>query len=396
MKKALVYYLYGTRNAGDMAICVGAVELLKKKGYSITMVSRFSEAEEEYHRSREYIQHYYPDVEVCPGPFSFERDFSRIRKLRAYAASGLKVSGILPDRKNQDLIREHDVVFFNGGNLLRGGRVTDYLRLTALFYPIELAKKMGKPVYCLPQSTAGRSTIGNQLLKHYLRGMQAVYVREGRSYEELRRAFPEIPFILGTDLAFFCDDSEEAGKRCREQFGTLPAGRRVALVLRGTGIGDIGALDPHLSEKMQQIMEEYITLHSSDRYYLVIQTLKDRGISERFYDRIKVKAHVEMVESHDPLVLRELYKQMDLMITMRLHAAILSLSARTPAAGIFSTVWGLKNPGIMTAYEMPYVVAEQDGYGNLDRSITELPKDVSEQIDKRICYSLESISLEEG
>lgn len=396
MKKALVYYLYGTRNAGDMAICVGAVELLKEKGYSITMVSRFSEAEEEYHRSREYIQHYYPDVEVFPGPFSFERDFSCIRKLRAYAVSGLKVSGILPDRKNQDLIREHDVVFFNGGNLLRGERVTDYLRLTALFYPIELAKKMGKPVYCLPQSTARRGPIGYQLLKRSLRGMRAVYVREGRSYEELRRAFPEIPFVLGTDLAFFCEDSDEAGKRYREQFGTLPAGRRVALVLRATGIGDIGALDPHLSEKMQQIMEGYITSHSSDRYYLVIQTLKDHGISERFYDRIRAKAHVEMVESHDPLVLRELYKQMDLIITMRLHAAILSLSARTPAAGIFSTVWGLKNPGIMAAYGMPYVIAEQEGSGSFDRSVRSIPEDVSEQIDRRIRSELEKITLDEG
>ena len=30
MKKALVYYLYGTKNAGDIAICFGAVELLKQ------------------------------------------------------------------------------------------------------------------------------------------------------------------------------------------------------------------------------------------------------------------------------------------------------------------------------------------------------------------------------
>ena len=52
MKKALVFYLYGTRNAGDMAICVGAIELLRAQGYDITMVSRFSEAEDEYQISK--------------------------------------------------------------------------------------------------------------------------------------------------------------------------------------------------------------------------------------------------------------------------------------------------------------------------------------------------------
>ena len=67
MKKALVFYLYGTRNAGDMAICVGAIELLRAQGYDITMVSRFSEAEDEYQISKNYITEYYPDVKISPG-----------------------------------------------------------------------------------------------------------------------------------------------------------------------------------------------------------------------------------------------------------------------------------------------------------------------------------------
>ena len=49
---------------------------------------------------------------------------------------------------------------------------------------------------------------------------------------------------------------------------------------------------------------------------------------------------------------------------MRLHAGILSLSALTPVVGLFSETWGLKNPGILGFYEMPYLIAEQG-----DRSI---------------------------
>lgn len=56
LKKALVFYLYGNRNAGDMAICMGTIEYLKQKGYDITMVSRFSEAEAEYQRSKNMLQ----------------------------------------------------------------------------------------------------------------------------------------------------------------------------------------------------------------------------------------------------------------------------------------------------------------------------------------------------
>ena len=129
MKKALVFYLYGNRNAGDMAICMGTIEYLKEKGYEITMVSRFSEAEDEYLRSKEYVAEYYPDVKVYPGPFSFERDYSKMQKLAAYAKSYLKVLGILPDERTRSLIHEADVVYFNGGNLLRASTMADYLRL---------------------------------------------------------------------------------------------------------------------------------------------------------------------------------------------------------------------------------------------------------------------------
>ena len=172
MKKALVYYLYGTKNAGDIAICFGAVELLKQKDYQVTMVSRFSEYEQEYQLSKECLQRYYPDVEVYPGPFSFEREFSRVKKLKAYASSFMKVFSFSSDSTDRKLIKEHDIVCFNGGNLLRGENVTDYLRLMALFYPVQLAKKMRKPVWCLPQSTAGLSYIGKRMLKHYFRSFK--------------------------------------------------------------------------------------------------------------------------------------------------------------------------------------------------------------------------------
>lgn len=391
MKRALVFYLYGTKNAGDMAICVGAAETLISQGFSVTMVSRFSEHEEEYLRSKEYIQSYYPDIEVVPGPFSFERDFSKIKKLRSYAQGLLKISGILPERNLKKLISEHDSVFFNGGNLLRGETMADYLRLAALFYPVEIAKRMGKPVWCLPQSSAGISRTGRFLLGKYLNGMKMVYVREELSYKTLKNLFPKVPFTLSTDLAFFCSDSKQVQKAYEMKYGK-PENGSTALILRGTGIGDIGQLDDKTRDRLLDEMELYIKAHPEKEYWIVIQTLKDREISQMFYERVRKLAEIHMIEEHDPLVLREIYRHMELTVTMRLHAGILSLSALTPAAGLFSKKWGLKNPGILGFYGMPYLIAEQDER-HISRIIEEAPPASPEMIQGKIRSEAEKFRI---
>lgn len=358
MKKALVYYLYGNRNAGDMAICMGTIEFLQRHGYVVTMVSRFSEAEEEYQRSKDYVAEYYPDVTVYPGPFSFERDFSALKKLTAYATSVLKVAGIKADTMTRKLISEHDVVFFNGGNLLRGASITDYARLVALFYPIRIAFNMGKPVFCLPQSTAGISELGEKQLKKYMGFFKEIYVREKISYKELTKRFPEYVFVESTDMAFHCKDTETAKKKYSDLRLKL-TGKDIAVVVRNTGIGDIGTLSKKKQECLLSELDSFILNHGDFHYWIVIQTVKDREFSNYVFNRYEEKA--DLIECNDPMLLREIYKNMDMLVSMRLHAAILSLSALTPVMGIFSEEWGLKNPGIMEDYHMPFTIVEENG-----------------------------------
>lgn len=359
MKKALVYYLYGNRNAGDMAICLGAIELLKKQGYEITMVSRFSETEDEYRKSKEYLAKYYPEVKVYPGPFSFERSFSAMKKLVSYISSIMKVSGIIPDNQTKQLIENADIVFFNGGNLLRGSSVADYLRLIALFYPIKLAHNIGKSVYCLPQSTAKISSYGERMLTKYLSYFEKVYVRENISFEELKKRFPKITFVRSTDMAFLCEDTETASEKYKELEISVED-KTVAVVVRNTGIGDIGELK---EEKQKALLEElllFVKEHVEYSYFIVVQTEKDRDFSQKVYELIHGIVSVQIIENHDPLILREIYKHVNVLLTMRLHAGILSLSARTPVIGVFSEEWGLKNPGIMSDYSMPFLMIENN------------------------------------
>lgn len=366
MKKALVFYLYGNRNAGDMAICIGAIELLKSKGYSVSMVSRFSESEDEYFKSKQYVQEYYPDVEIFPGPFSFERHFSRTKKIISYCKSYMKVLGFIKDNQTRQLIKEADVVFFNGGNLLRGATLSDYLRLIGLFYPIKIAKKMNKSLYCLPQSTAQISSIGKQLLKKYLNLFDKVYVREKNSYLKLKNLFEDVPFELTTDLAFFSENTNLASKKLSDLEYNFDTGKNVAIIFRNSGIGDIGELDKETAQKLNNIVESFIYEHLEYNYFLIIQTEKDRDISDVFMKKLNDNVKIEKIELHDPLLLREVYKKMSFTISMRLHAAILSLSALTPVYGVFSEKWGLKNSGIMDSYNMPYYLVESSNVLSID------------------------------
>lgn len=361
LKKALIFYLYGNRNAGDMAICIGAIELLKSKGYDVTMVSRFSESEEEYFKSKQYVEEYYPDVKIYPGPFSFERHFSRTKKIISYCKSYMKVLGLISDNQTRELIREADVVFFNGGNLLRGASLSDYLRLIGLFYPIKIARKMSKLTYCLPQSTAKVSSIGKKLLNKYLKMFDKVYVREENSYLKLKKLFSSIPFELTTDLAFFSEDSRLASQKLFDLGYKFDIDKKnVAIILRNSGIGDIGELDKDIAEKLNDTVESFIYNHLDYNYFLIVQTEKDRNISHIFRKKLNENVNMEIIELHDPLLLREIYKKMSFTISMRLHAAILSLSALTPVYGVFSEKWGLKNSGIMDNYNMPYCVIENE------------------------------------
>lgn len=388
MKKALVYYLYGNRNSGDMAICMGTIEFLLRHGYKVTMVSRFSEAEDEYRRSRDYVGEYYPDVTVCPGPFSFERAFSVLKKLSAYTRSMLKVIGLEADRVTHRLITDHDIVFFNGGNLLRGSKTVDYLRLVALFYPIQIAHKMGKEVYCLPQSTAEISNFGEKLLKKYLSGFEKIFVREKISYDELTRRFPVHNFIASTDMAFLCQDTEIA-KRKFAELNLRLTGKDIAIVVRNTGIGDIGELSLEKQERLKAEVQTFVQAHESYHYWIVVQTEKDRAFSKILQDSVKMKA--ELIECHDPLLLREIYKHMEALVTMRLHAGILSLSAHTPVIGVFTREWGLKNPGIMKDYNMPFVLIEDCDCGKIKDLLKKKTDDIKGTIAENIMRQTQTI-----
>ncbi len=343
MTRALVFYLYGPENAGDLAICLGTIGFLRRHGADVTMVSRFDGAAPDFAASRGMVHARYPEVEVVPGTFALDRSAGCGAVAAQYAAGAAKLLLRIGDERVSALVGQADVVLFNGGNLLRCASATDAIRLEALFHPISMARRMGKRVVCLPQSTAAVAPRWKPFLGRKLALFDEVFVREGASLERLRFLYPELPFSKSTDMAFFMDDPEDAPRS---------AGSRAAMIVRGTAIGDIGELAKARQDELLGAFAGFAGVHPELSYTVIVQTKKDRALSERLVGLLPDGA--ALVEEHDPFRLLSIYKSMDVTLSMRLHAAILSLRAGTPVIGMFDKGWGLKNVGVMSDYGMGY------------------------------------------
>lgn len=339
--RALMFYLYGPENAGDLAICLGTIGFLRRYGIDVTMVSRFDGAASDFAASCDMVRAHYPEVEVVPGMFALDRSAGSAAVATQYAAGAAKLLLHIGNARMFELVERADVVLFNGGNLLRCASATDAIRLEALFHPIHIARRMGKRVVCLPQSTATVSPRWKPFLGRKLALFDEVFVREGASLERLRSLYPELHFSKSTDMAFFMDDLEGAPRS---------VGSRAAMIVRGTAIGDIGELEKARQDELLGAFANFAKAHPELAYTVVVQTKKDRVLSEQLVGLLPNGA--ALVEEHDPFRLLSIYKSMDVTLSMRLHAAILSLRAGTPVIGMFDKDWGLKNVGVMSDYGM--------------------------------------------
>ncbi|MBG9814566.1 hypothetical protein ABD68_24330 [Bacillus endophyticus] len=381
MKKAVVFNLWGNRNAGDMAICLGTVSLLQDMGYKITFVSRFAEEQQDYRQSKEYINDYHDNIEVEPGIFFLDRDNSKFRKVISYTKGITRLISPRDDKKVREIVADADVVFLNGGNLLRGNNITDYARLAALFYPFKIAKQLNKKIVCLPQSTAKSSQFGINMLKRNLSNFNKVFIRESNSFIALNKEIKDVPFVQSTDACFFIKDVPKAMSRFEKKYPSLIGenNNSIALVLRSTTIGDLGEFTESKKKLFTDAITKFVKEYEKEyKIYFVVQTKKDKKFTEYVKDQIDTKSNVTLIEEYDPYIIREIYRKMNFIVAMRLHAAILSLTAETPVLGYFEEEWGLKNPGIMGDVGMPWTTNGEE----LIRIGKELDNNREEYVEK--------------
>lgn len=354
MKKVLLTYGYGLKNSGDMAITLGAIELLKKKYQDITILSRFDASHPEYEISKQFILKKFPEIKILPSPFKLDRNAGIIKKIQNHINGGLQICGIIKNRNLKKIVKQSDLVVFNGGNLFRCNSFLDFARLLALLYPLRKAKQNSIPYIVFPQSAAKINWIGKKILKNTLRRAERVFTREDQSFKYLSKRMHLDNLEKAIDLAFFIDSKNDHANNSVKGNNDI---KTIGITLRGQTLGDL----KEFSQDRKKIIIESIknTLNNinskyESRFVIVVQTEKDKNISYEIFEKLKGEINIEIIEEYDPIALKTNYENFNLLFGMRLHSIILALTSGTPALGLFDKSWGLKNSGLMEKFNLPY------------------------------------------
>lgn len=349
MKTASLIYGYSSRNAGDFAITLGAIDVLLECDVNVRLFSRYCAKNKDFHESKKLIEARYGSrIEMHESPFCLDRTDSVLSTSKNYIDGAMTILGIKRKQSFRKKLLDSDFIIFNGGNLFRCQSLIDYTRLHALMYPLRLALDK-KPFIIFPQSASKLNKAGKKLLLPILEQADLVYFREKESYNYIHQFLAGRNFLQSIDLAFFIN---KKGITESDRFKN-----RIAITLRFHTVGDIQYLNAekinHIKTQIQKIVEQFASEH---RFVIIVQTDKDEEISRELASDL----NVDLYKTNDPIELISIYKSCSLLIGMRLHSIILALSAGTPCFGIFFNEWGLKNPGLMQYFNMPYTMLDNN------------------------------------
>lgn len=391
-KNVFLAYVYSSKNAGDLAICVGAIDLLIKAGFKVTLLSKYDKNDNEYFSSKLfYEERYGKDLVFLEAPFTLNRDGSWLNKLinnlkGLYIYAGGENSRVRVIKK---YIKESDFLIFNGGNLLRCAGLIDFGRLLALYYPIKLGLRSGKSYVIFPQSVAKIKGVGTKLLTKFMSEAKTLFVREQQSYDKLKDRFNLNNIVPTIDLAYFIE--KDTLERSEEKSNTI------AITLRAHTIGDIQEFGDGEKEKIYRTIFDFLQNERYQNYEIVfvVQTKKDLEFSKLVAKRLLSDLPalcIDIFESYDPIELLSFYNKIKLLVGMRLHSIILASSIGVPCYGLFYREWGLKNPGLMENLKMPYTIMDENPMIDIENGIEYLLKN-DEKLSRLL---IEKVTLEQS
>jgi polysaccharide pyruvyl transferase WcaK-like protein len=367
MKKILITYIYGPANAGDMALNLGAIDLLNSIGdFEITGISRFAQNHPDYQNTCKYLLGHYDNLNVIPFPVDYDRNtqsfFSRV--MSYIQGINLIKPSLLRNSYWDSLfntIDTSDYIFFNGGNMLFCRSFKDLPRLAGILTPLKIASSKNKDFAFLPQSIPNLNWAGKIICKKIFQRSKFFLFRDSVSEEQYNAITPNSSLSL--DLAFFINqiNSKESTKILADK--KLESKKFVPIIVRGTTLGDQSDLEQKDITKSILIVEKTINKcqNLNLQPVLVVQTRKDLRLSKEVLSKTKDFGwKVPLIEEYDPLTLRGLYKEAAFVVSMRLHAAIFALSVGTLCLCLYKKEWGPKASGIYEQLSIQHLVKDID------------------------------------
>lgn len=359
MKTVTLIWGYTHKNAGDLAMTLGAIDLLPKCALKLQIFSLFHEKTPEFFYSKKYLLERYPDtkLDILGSPFYINKnEKNSFKKLFDYFNIITILLNIKKIHKFRNKLLDSQVILFNGGNMFRCITLKDAFRMFCVFFPIKIGLKKKIPCFILPQSSASINKIGETFLKTIVYKVNKIYFREHLSFESFSKTFGLKNAMVCMDLAFFINKNNV-------NISNQSIKRHIAFTIRSRTIGDSMLLSQDKLDYLEKTFYSTIKqLSINNKITIVVQVPIDKEFS------IKIKSmfndNIHFLEETDPVNLLKFYNSIDLLIGMRLHSMILAMSIGTPCYGLFFKEWGNKVPGILEMLNMPYL--ELNSYPQID------------------------------
>jgi polysaccharide pyruvyl transferase WcaK-like protein len=338
------------KNAGDFAITLGTIDYFHSRGHEIDVLSKDCVNDVNYVKSEKYLKNRYHDISIYPNKFKLRRK-NKLLLLIDYTIGFFKTIFCCHRRYYKTLFNRYDSILFGGGNILRGESFHDYIRLRAMVYPLRFAKN--KPIYILPSSTSNTNTMCKRIIGRLIGESETCFVREKESFERFLAMYPIFAdkFLLGIDMAFYAISGGEQNpiKQPSKEEG------EIGITIRAKTIGDLYDFSSDKKMQITQDILSFIKCNKHRKFKFIVQTNEDKKLTYEIFMKSQALGYqVNYIESFDPIELINLYSNIDCLVAMRLHSAILCLVSGRPVIGYFDKSWGFKNPGLMKWFNMPY------------------------------------------
>lgn len=305
----------------------------------------------------------HPDVEVLapvttvvPGALDGIR--AGLRSLRLL----LRRPGPTAPETAQRIARA-DLLISRGGFLFVDyGRLRSVLSLWLTSFPLVLASRFGVPTATYATTVGPFRTLSARVVNRWiLRRADLVLVRDDRSYREAlglgldRSRVVQIPdSVFGLRLLAASGDGNPAAEvgLAGMRFGAIT-------VVEGptSGVGD-GGLLPGLARLIRALLDAGVV----DGFAVVVQVdgslASDAAISAKLVDLVGDERVVLVREDWSPDQLVSFYAAAAFVIGCRLHSAIFSLLAGTPAFVV--SVSGTKSEGVFESLGLERFVIAPD------------------------------------
>jgi polysaccharide pyruvyl transferase CsaB len=246
-------------------------------------------------------------------------------------------------------LKESDLLISGGGSLLQNKTSTRSL----IYYlaVIRLAQLLGKPVVIYANGIGPLLGGSNRrLVRKAIEKCALVTLRDQQSLEELRSVGVVREDLHVTGDPAFTLKPTRAPRELLRELGIADDSRVVGISVRDLGNND------HFPEQFARLCDRLSSELGKTIVFLVMQESRDEEISRRIMAQMSCPSYLAKTPG-DPGSMLSLIRDMDAVVSMRLHTIIFAAQMQVPVAGC---IYDPKVEAFLDLLELPSCGTPQD------------------------------------